>query len=213
MPPQGDHQSDDLSSLVELLIELHQIPLDEKARRKAIENKILTLVDAHLRDFLRTFLSARYPAMGESGAARFTAMLNDFFIKVLERRPDGFWRAQSAEELRRFISVALTHQMIDVLRREHRYQRPKDGLDELVEERKTFFEDKTGLEFAAEVLRTVQNWCESDDPTTRLRGLILRHRYVDGMTRKQIATHLGVTEHTVRTEHDNAIRELTRLYA
>jgi RNA polymerase sigma factor (sigma-70 family) len=194
--------AEDSDKIVALLAELQAIPLEDSTARKAKENEILILVDKHLREFLRGLL------VREGGRARFTAMLHDFFIKVLEKRPDGFWKAQTAEQLRAFVSRALTRQMIDALRREKRYQAPPEGIDAFIDECRKFFTEKTGLEFSYQILERVNSWCQSDDLSKQRRGLILRHRYVDGMTRKQISNQLGITEHLVRIEHDAAIQQL-----
>ena len=196
--------------IAELLGMLHDLPAGPSPRRAAIETEILALVSVYLQEVLKPFLLAKYGAvLGEGGAARFTAMMNDFFIKVLEQRADPFWRANSARELSKYVSVAMTRQMIDALRRERRYQ---DGFDALIDERREFFKAKTGLDLTSEVLGVVEEWCQDTHPEQAFQGWVLRHRFVDGMTREQIAQQLKVTQHAVRLSLDQGIAALRRVF-
>jgi RNA polymerase sigma factor (sigma-70 family) len=125
-------------------------------------------------------------------------MMNDFFIKVLEHRPDAFWRAKSATELRKWASVVISRQMIDYLRRERFYAVGFDTQAPFFEERRDFFKEKTGMNLTIRALDLIDACCGSEDDETRLRGWVLRHRFGDGMTREQIGDQLNLSVHTVR---------------
>jgi DNA-directed RNA polymerase specialized sigma24 family protein len=195
----------DENRIVELLDEHLALPKGPSDRRKAIEEEIFRLVDRHLREALKPLLLARFgAAAGESGAARFTAMMNDFFTKVLEHRPDAFWRAKSATELRKWASVVISNQMRDYLRRERRF----DAMAPLIYERCEFFKEKTGMDLTIRALDLIDAWCGNEDDGKHLQGWILRHRFVDGMTREQIGDQLNMSVHTVRKALEGGIGAL-----
>ena len=194
----------DEKRIVELLDTLHILPAEDP-RQPGPSKNFSDRSDKHMREVLKPFLLDKFgAATGESGAARFTAMMNDFFIKVLDRRPDEFWRAKSAAELRKWTSVVVSNLIRDHLSREHKYNYFDDGFGAFVLERRDFFMAKTGLSLSEKVLDLIDKWCDGGEPS----GLVLRHRFIDGMTREQIAEHLNVSIHTVRKTLDKAMDEL-----
>jgi DNA-directed RNA polymerase specialized sigma24 family protein len=202
----GGRRREDEVRIVALLEALLSQPEGPAGRRKAIEEEIFTLVDRHFREVLKPLLLARFGAVaGEGGAARYTAMANDFFTKVLEHRHDEFWRAGSATELRKWASVVISNQIRDYLRREHRYKDGFDAIAPLVEERRDFFKQKTGVDFTIKALDLIDDWCGSEDDGRRLQGWVLRHRFVGGMTRDQIGDQLNVSVHTIRKALETGI--------
>jgi len=204
-------RQDDEREIVTLLNAHLALPEGPSPRRSVIESQILLLVDRHFREALKPFLLARFGAVaGEGGSARYTAMMNDFFTKVLAHRPDAFWRAKSTETLRKWASVVVSRQMIDYLRREKFYGDGFDAIAPLVEERHDFFKEKTGLDLSARALGLIDDWCGSDQEEKRMIGWVLRHRFVDGMTRDQIADQLNASVHTVRKALDAGIEALRR---
>lgn len=209
-PPAGQRQ-DDERRIVELLDAHLALPEGSGAERTSIEDQLLTLVDRHFREALKPFLLARFGAKaGKSGVARYTVMINDFFTKVLAHRPEAFWRAKSAETLRKWASVVVSRQMIDFLRREKFYGDGFAAIAPLVEERRDFFKQKTGMDLSARALDLIDAWCVSGTEEVRSIGWVLRHRYIDGMTREQIANQLNTSLHTVRKVHDSGIESLRR---
>jgi RNA polymerase sigma factor (sigma-70 family) len=202
-------RQEDENKIVNLLDDLHALPKGPSDERKDKEEKLFNLVDKHLHEVLKPYLLAKFGvAAGEGGAARFTAMMNDFFTKVLEKRPDEFWRAKSATELRKWASVVISNQMCDYLRREKRYEDGFDIIAPLVEERRDFFKEKTGMNFSIRALDRINVWCGREDDGERLLGWVLRHRFVDGMTREQIADQLNISVHSVRRALDEGIDAL-----
>ena len=203
--PIPNKRAEDESRIVALLSQLHDLP-EGDPRRLPWERELVGLVATHFEEALKPLLLSKFgSAAGKGGAARYTQMMNDFFVKVLSSRPDAFWRAKSAKELRKWASVVVTRQMIDHLRRENRYEADTEAIAPLVHEREVCFREKTGLEFDFGVLEIVEAWSKSTNADIKRRGLVLRHRYVDGMTRIQIAEQLDITEYDVRKAHDEGI--------
>jgi len=204
----------DEERIVTLLDTLHSLPEKSDAARQRIEKELLELVDRHFREVLKPFLLSRFGAVaGEGGAARYTAMMNDFFTKVLNRRPEEFWRAKSAATLRKWASVVVSNQIRDYLRREKHFHEKHfeedfDIIAPLVEERRGFFQEKTDRGLTTRALDAIDSWCDSNAEVEQVQGWVLRHRFVDGMTRDQIADQLNVSVHTVRKALDAGIAAL-----
>ncbi len=211
MPQAATSRLQDEQEIVRLLDALHALPVEHVPARHGHEQKLLALVDRHFREALKPYLLSKFGRVaGVNGVAQYTAMMHDFFVKVLDKRPDEFWRAKSATELRKWASVVVSNQMKDYLNRQKRYQHVEDGLGALVEERQRFFKAKTGIELSAEVLDVVDEWCQSQE--RKALGWTLRHRFVDGMTREQIADQLNVSVNTVRTTLARGIEELRSVF-
>jgi RNA polymerase sigma factor (sigma-70 family) len=199
----------DEERIVTLLDTLHALPEKSDGARQRIEKEILELVDRHFREVLKPFLLSRFGAVaGEGGAARYTAMMNDFFTKVLNHRLDEFWRAKSAATLRKWASVVVSNQIRDYLRREKHFEEGFDIIAPLVEERRDFFQEKTDRRLTTRALDEIDSWCDSNAEVEQVQGWVLRHRFVDGMTRDQIADQLNVGVHTVRKALDAGIAAL-----
>jgi DNA-directed RNA polymerase specialized sigma24 family protein len=211
-PAPPPHRTDDEEAILRLLDELHGLPEEVGAARRKLENQLIALVDRHFREALKPFLLHKFgAAASQGGAARYTAMINDFFVKMLAKRPDQFWRAKSARELRKFASVVVSNQMRDYLRREARQQDCYDAIAPLLAERQSFFKQKVGLDLTAPVLDEIEQMCKSSHADERLSGLALRHRFVDGMTREQIADQLNVRVHAVRVAIEKGVAALRRM--
>src|SRR5262249_28508494 len=127
------------------------------------------------------------------------------FVKVLDKRPDGFWRAQSAIELRKWTSVVVSNQMRDYLRRQRRYRDLDEVLRPLIEERQAFFRQKTGMTFSSQVADVLAAGPRDAGPARQAHAWVLRHRFVDGMPRDRIADQMNLSIHAVRKLLDDAI--------
>ena len=195
-----------------------------KIRRQCIE-----VVDVYFRKALRPVLAQRFPQKGlqappnnqdvysNDAIARYTELINDFFVQVLSMSDDEFWRRKTVIELRNYASIAISRDMIDVIRR-RRKQEPldddvihstfEDQLAAEVEQR--FVADKLTLE-PADALHKVDEWERSSDEESRTLAALIRHKYVSGMTMDQIADDLGVSKATAYRLHKEAIARLSTM--
>ena len=191
----------------------------DKTQVRAIEQEVLTLLDAHLREYLPFVLASVFGRAvidtGSDASIRYTAMINDLFVKVLNRkkRPDAFWRARSVKVLRSWVSVTVANQIRDHFKRKKIGKRVMEAIAALAEERQRHFFQSTGLELDEDVLEQIVRWRDGDDPRLAQLARVLLHRYIDGMTYEQISDQLDITSETLYRLREEGIRRLRAEFA
>ncbi|MDA1017656.1 MAG: hypothetical protein O3A00_24755 [Planctomycetota bacterium] len=179
----------DEDRLVELL-QRHQ------AGDSHVEGDILELVDTYFRRSLRPVVARVFGTSvvgnsGNDGRCRYTEMVNDFFVKVLDKRPDAFWKAKTAKALRTWASVVIANQMRDTLRRMKHGRTIATDILPLLEQRRAYFQARYCKLFE-EFLDQLAVWDASPDKSLQFQARVLRHHYVDGMTWKDVAEQLSI---------------------
>ncbi|MBM4076306.1 MAG: sigma-70 family RNA polymerase sigma factor [Planctomycetes bacterium] len=129
----------------------------------------------------------------KDGDCRYTEMVNDFFVKVLDKKPDAFWKAKTAKNLRTWASVVIANQMRDVLRRQKKGQQILKEILPLIDQRQTHFQKQYQKDFE-EFLDQLAAWDSSSDQRYREQATALRHRYVDGMSKREIQEQMGISD-------------------
>ena len=180
-------------------------------RIDAKEDEIIILVDKYFREALRPILLKKFGKVVGShadGTVRYTQMVKDFFIKVLEHRHEPFWKAKTARTLRNWSSRVMTNQIIDHLRRKKLAPQPRDDLATFADHRQTHFEKYNDVRFE-QALFTIQQWLSGSEEE-QLMAKVLRHRYVDGMDYDEIAEHLEIDKkrlYRIAEEAKKALRD------
>ena len=177
---------------------LIQLLQQHQAGDVSVEGEILELVDTYFRRSLRPVVAKVFGTNvvgtpSNDGRCRYTEMVNDFFVKVLDKRPDAFWKAQTAAALRTWASVVIANQMRDTLRRQKRGQQILADILPLIEEKRAYFQERYRETFE-EFLDQLTVWERSPDKSLQLQATALRHRYVDGMTWRDIASQLQISD-------------------
>jgi len=185
------------------------------ASRKQAEKRILQLVEENFRRELRPLLvqrlGLRIAPDGESrdASVRYTTLVNDFFLKVLDKRPDDFWKRQTLHNLRKWASVTLTRQFIDHLRRRNRGTEAARVYAQLAEQRRVHFEKHYKVPFL-NALERLEAWRSGDDDHRRtMADLMLRH-YVDGYPWKQLEEQFNLTAQRIEYLRKKAIELLSK---
>ena len=202
--------------LASLLDDYHAA--DEDAR-PALEDALLRAISEHFNRELRPALARKFRGRTAADTSiRYTQMVHDFFVQVLDRRDDRFWRAKSLRALRSFASKVIQHRILDVLRRQrHRSDLGEEGLGEqlddqalgeLAHDRAAHFWTQHGLDYER-VLQCLERW-QARGGKQRRWAAVIRHRYVDGMPYEQIAEQLEVRRKTVQNLKSQALVELRR---
>lgn len=191
----------DEDRLIELL-HRHQ------AGDRSVEGDIMELVDTYFRRSVRPVVAKVFGTNvvgtpSNDGQCRYTEMVNDFFVKVLEKRPDAFWKAQTANALRTWASVVIANQMRDTLRRQKRGQQILADLLPLIEQKRTYFQERYRTTFD-ELLDQLATWEGSLDESLQLQARALRHRYVDGMAWRDIALQLKISDEALTKIRERA---------
>jgi len=187
-------------------------PTAEEAEVLRVEGEILEIVSGYLRASLPGLMAHRFGnrvVAGVDPVHRFSAMLSEFFVRVLETRPDPFWRAQTALDLRRWATTVMGNLMLDALRHQRSHQRRGEELAQLLQpliaERNRRFRKSSGSELDNEVLELFEIWRNAADPRTRQVGQVLHEHYVVGIPYREIAEGLGCSVETVYNRRDEGL--------
>lgn len=178
-----------------------------------IRRDCIQLVERYFRAHLQPILAKRFPNKGlhpahqtyssaREGQFRYTELINDFFLQVLSRFDDPFWRSDSAIALRNYASIVISnHGVRDALRRRKKQKPlPEADLretfeDQLAAEVESRF-GRLGLEYdAGDLLDVVQQWEKAGGHFQQLATLI-RHLVVSGMTPAQVQADLNISRAT-----------------
>lgn len=186
----------------------------EGAERERLEGELIQRLDVYFRDALRPGLAHRFGRQLDDTSVRYTAMANDFFAKVLDRRPDAFWRARTLQDLRRWTSRVISNQILTVLRRRRGLPRaaaPDDPLEDLADQRAAHFEQRHRIDLAG-ALEVLEGWHGAPEPWPLL-ARVIEHRYIDGMNYSELEVQLGLPRAELYRLRDAAIAELRRRLA
>jgi RNA polymerase sigma factor (sigma-70 family) len=207
--------------LVELFDQAHALrqQIDEAAGRdvlqsqlQQVEQEIIGIVSSYFQRALRPAITKVFGRQVSSAAGdaslRYTAVINDFFVKVMETRPDAFWRAKTAKDLRTWSSVVVANQMRDYLRRKQKHREILAEIAPLVEQRQQHFRDRFGIEFDDSVLECLARWRIDSAAETSQMGWVLTHRYVDGMPYDDIAQQLNISKQSAYRLRERGIEIL-----
>lgn len=197
------------------------------ARMKKVRDECLTLVERYFRQTLRPVLAKRFPGKGLQSAPaeqqfhsndamfRYTELVNDFFVQVLSKVDDPFWKKDSAIELRNYASIVISNRGIrDALRRRKKREplaeeQLHDSLeDQLAAEVEQRFVAAGVTIDPADLLDRLDQWQQSDDEHLQKLAMLMRHKYVADMTMQQIADDLKTPVKTVYRWHAEALHKL-----
>lgn len=191
-------------------------PASLQAEISMLEHRAIEIIYLFLRRSLPALMyrlfGPRVVSHREDAIVRFTEMLHNFLVKILENRPDELWRAKTARQLRLWASVANANLMRDILRRERRGQEIlREKLAPLLEARSRHFEKTAARPLDELVLEKIEAWTNDGNEVVRQMGLVLRYRYLDGLPYPEIAEMLGVSEATVQNRRSDGIERLRAL--
>lgn len=194
-----------------------------RQERRQVRLSCVELVNTYLRLVLHPILLARFPQKvsrpQKSGREKtpvgqinqFTQLLNDFFVKVLSKFDDPFWRKTSAIELRNYASIAISNGGIrDALRRRSKQENlGEEGLS-------NNFEDQLAIEIVArfkgtridpaDAMEIINRWQTEGDNVQQNHARILRLFYVAGMSMEEVQHDMNLTQSTAYRRRDEAIK-------
>jgi DNA-directed RNA polymerase specialized sigma24 family protein len=202
----------DEDRLAQLLDQQGQRAGQDEDLAKRSDAEIAEIVYRHLYQALRPQMLARYGAAvnGRYAGTRFTELLNEFFVRVLDRFPDLLARTRSARQLRSYVSRALTNLMIDRSRRAtHERTCDDDLLGCLVEERQQHLNRECpGMRYEA-VLDALAAWA-AGSPQQQQMAEIIRREFVSGDRAEDIGRDLEISKSEFYRRRAAALAELSR---
>lgn len=168
---------------------------------KAKRDECIEIVDRYFRLSLKPQLESQCDKVSaDSNVARFTEMLNDFFVEVIQSDKSQFWQETSPKALRSYVATALSRDAIDIIRRRKKIRElAEDDLNVaynkmVVEE----FESNCLNEQmdSSEVSEAIARWQNSDEPELAESARLLEMRYACGSSVEEIAKDLNCSEAT-----------------
>jgi len=202
----------DEQRLADLLGQRRQGGAQDDDVTKRLDREIVEIVYRHLYHALRPQMLARYGAtVGEKHAGtRFTELLNEFFVRVLDRFPDLVGKMRSARDLRNYVSRAMTNLMLDRCRRaKHERSCDDELLGCLAEERQQDLNRECpGLHYEG-VLEALAVWAAGTRQQRRMAEVIQRE-FVSGDRADAIERDLEISKSEFYRLRAAALSELRR---
>lgn len=202
----------DEQRLADLLDQRRQGGGQDEASTGRLDREIVEIVYRHLYEALRPQMLARYGATVGQGHAgtRFTELLNEFFVRVLDRFPDLVAKLRTARDLRSYVSRAMTNLMLDRCRRaKHERSCDDELLGCLADERQQHLNRECpGLRYEA-VLETLAAWTAGNKPQQRMAEVI-RREFVSGDRADAIERDLEISQSEFYRLRAAALNELRK---
>ena len=218
-------QHTDVQQLLDGLRQLRQCQEPNSEDAKKLRHALIELLYEFVHRALRPALLRRYGrTVGETaGSDRFTALLNDVFVRVLEKIrkaeqtggseafPRGLLYAETAAGLRRYVEQALVHEFIDHLRRRGRGEKVDADFDLFLKEREEFFQKyNPELSYSSD-LGELKDWAESDDAELQQHAAILQMVFVACMNSHEIMAELDISKNVYYERYKAAINRLRQV--
>lgn len=208
-----------ISSLLDRLREANgEIPIDTEAIR-AIESEIVSLLDGYLRESLLPVMAKMFGPQvyrkDRDSSACFTAMMNELFIKILNRRTESgsegsksegsnseefkkteLTKFDDARHLRNWCSRVIRNQMLNHLRTKQQRRESFQAIAPLYEAQKAHFEGGLGrgkgIDTYDRALLIIDSWENSKDPVLQRYAAILGLRYILGASWEEVCEALNI---------------------
>ncbi len=181
--------------LIELLKHRRDAAPDGEDAKKD-DRAIVELIEDQLKNDLRYILLAKHGAKIDQrhASVRFTELLQQFCVKVLERCPSGLLKVETRTELLRYVAHSLSNLVHEHYRSKQCHAGHHEAIGVLAQVREhELRRDCPGIA-VADMLDQLEAWDASDRPRERLWAAALRYYYMVGMPYGRIDEQLHATE-------------------
>lgn len=185
-------------------------PVDVQAigeTEKKIFDAIAEYLSLVLRPTLARVFGSGVVSSSEDSGVRFSAMLNDLFIKILEKEKQVALRLSTARHLRNWCSRVIVNQMIDYMRREKVKERALADIAPLYDIRKRTYSTRFGESFD-DILEVIQDWRDSPHENLRQYETLLKLHYIIGLSWHEVCDVMGLPKSTFYEVRNRAIERL-----
>jgi RNA polymerase sigma factor (sigma-70 family) len=134
-------------------------------------------------------------------------MLNDLFVKILEKEKHIALRLSTARHLRNWCSRVIVNQMIDHIRREKVKERAFSEIAPLYDMRKSMYSTRFGESFD-NILAVIQEWQDSPHESLQQYATLLKLHYVIGLNWQEVCDVMGLPKSTFYDVRNRAIERL-----
>lgn len=171
-----------------------------------IESEIFKLIDSYLRMSLKPVMAKTFgPGVYRDGSSvQFTLMLNELFVKILDRYHVEELRMETARDLRNWCSSVIRHQMLDYVRQKQNRDKLLKDIAPMYDAQREHFRNRFGEHFD-DCLRMIDDWSSSEVPDQKLHAKLLELHYVFGMTWVETCDTMNVSKSTFYRLRDDAI--------
>jgi DNA-directed RNA polymerase specialized sigma24 family protein len=164
--------------------------------RQAADAALFKWMRVYFDRELRPYLQRVFPRTGDPTSVQYSTLVQEFFTEVLARPDDPFWKIDSTRHLLRHVAYALANDIRDVYRRPRGQQLPVDEATALYDQRRAYWEEKTGVDIASGLGILLDSWRHRGEPWSQYVDVLLA-RHVDGLTNAEIASRFQLAESNV----------------
>lgn len=179
-----------------------------------IEAQIFELIAVYLRKAIKPMLAKTFGkgvySTREDSSVRFSVMLNDLFVKILDKERGAALRLETAKHLRNWCSRVIVNQMIDLIRKRKSRQQVLQDLAPLYDLRKAAFAKRFGETFD-DFLELISDWQRHPNARLREYAWLLELHYVMGMSWREVCEVMAMPKSTFFDTRRRAIEAAKRL--
>lgn len=179
-----------------------------------IEAEIFELIAAYLQTAIKPMLAKTFGkgvySTREDSSIRFSVMLNDLFVKILDKERGTALRLETAKHLRNWCSRVIVNQMIDLIRKRKSREQVLLDLVPLYDQRKAAFAKRFGETFD-DFLELLSDWYRHPNARLREYAWLLELHYVMGMSWREVCEVMAMRKSTFFDTRRKAIEAVRRL--
>lgn len=200
-----------ISILLDRLRDTSKAPGVDKEIFRAIESEILGLLDSYLRESLlpviaKMFGPQVYQKKNDS-SLRFTVMMHELFIKILEGRSD-LSRFEDGRHLRNWCSQVIRNQMLNHIHQKQQRHENFQAIAPLYDAHKSHFEKRFGSDTYDRALLVIEKWENGDDQRLERYAAILSLHYIMGASWDEVCESLAIGRTTFYDQREAALEQL-----
>jgi DNA-directed RNA polymerase specialized sigma24 family protein len=213
-PCYEDCSEQQLTELIQQFKRATSLPVPNSDEVNRIEQQIFELIAIYLRTALKPVLAKTFGkgvySMREDSSVRFSVMLNDLFVKILDKERGAALRVETAKHLRNWCSRVIVNQMIDHIRKRKAQEQILQEVAYLYDMRRAAFSSRFGDTFD-DFLELISDWYRNPNVRLREYAWLLELHYVMGMSWREVCEVMAMPKTTFFDTRKRAIDSVKRL--
>jgi len=209
-----DYSEHQLTCLIQQFKQATSGPTPDSEEVNRIEQQIFELIAIYLRTALKPVLAKTFGkgvySMREDSSVRFSVMLNDLFVKILDKERGAALRLETAKHLRNWCSRVIVNQMIDHIRKRKAQEQVLQDVAYLYDMRRAAFASRFGDTFD-DFLELISDWYRNPNVRLREYAWLLELHYVMGMSWREVCEVMAMPKTTFFDTRKRAIDSVKRM--
>lgn len=211
----GDDYSEQLlTQLIQQFKQATSVPVPDSDEVDRIEQQIFDLIAIYLRSALKPVLAKTFGkgvySTREDSSVRFSVMLNDLFVKILDKERGAALRVETAKHLRNWCSRVIVNQMIDHIRKRKAQEQILQDVAYLYDMRRAAFSSRFGDTFD-DFLELISDWYRNPNVRLREYAWLLELHYLMGMSWREVCEVMAMPKTTFFDTRKRAIDSVKRM--